>query len=1134
MVTIEKLKQLFREDRSLAPGQVVELLIETTRELDSAPDTQALLAELQCLLINQESPFHHALLRLIQALQRIELEPNLEELADMLWLAGHIRMPRCSARFDTPKPQVADKPPGGTDPVPPQSDKQTPLPAAKQEQPEAPLHLPGRPPGKTGGAKSGRYFRTPSVAMLPNALALGRALRPLIRNIPSRTQYALDEDATIERMAEERLRQPVLRGVPERWLDLTVVADRGHSMLLWQQTIAELCDLLKSHGAFRDTRVWSLDTDHARPVLFKGGQCPRDPRELNSRLSAMLLISDCVSPAWHEAHLLKILMMWARSQPLALIQMLPPRLWPGTALYNAGQIKVAAGAPLLPNNKLKLTGGDVWLAEQAPNGLCLPLLSLEPGSFSAWAGLLNGKSGAMLNSAFFDAAWLPGPEETADDASADVGDARQHLRNFYASASPLAKKLAAYLSAAPLNLAVMRMIQQLMLPQSGQSHLAEVFLGGLLKRRNPEETDPARLEYDFYPGVRDLLLETVPAIDIRRVLEKTSQYVSRHIGQSRDFQAVLQGRFGGNELKIHNEDNPFAAVAAHVLERLGGHWPENLTKEEITKDPASSANKKTAQQKTNEVIQKPPRPFRDRLQDASLGPEMIFLAGGTFRMGDDKSDHKDEKPAHQVSLGHFGIGKYPLTFEEYDRFCEAAGREKSPDKGWGRGRRPVIYISWDEAAAYCKWLSKQTGQLYRLLTEAQWEYACRAGSEAAYCFGDDKKQLAEYAWHGDPIEGATHPVGEKKPNAWDLYDMHGNVWEWVLDWYGNYSAKAQQDPSGPESGSLRVVRGGSWDGSTRFCRSAVRNGYGPGARGSGLGFRLARTGPLHSYPFTLDKKGSAEAEASEEKTYEPGQVIFDSFAERVETSPEMVYIPAGKFMMGSPKDEEGRFNYEGPVHEVVLDHFAIGKFPVTVKEYLHFARATDKRYPEWMEKGSKYHAVTGTDKRYKKLGDSLCDEACPIVGVSWEDAKAYCEWLSAQTGEKYALLTEAQWEYACRAGTATRYYFGDDEKGLEKYAWYDNNADDRPQPVGEKGPNGWGLHDMHGNVWEWVNDYWADRHASSESQINPRGSESGSNRVIRGGGWGRSARFCRSALRRGIDPGRRGNNLGFRLARTIP
>ncbi len=240
--------------------------------------------------------------------------------------------------------------------------------------------------------------------------------------------------------------------------------------------------------------------------------------------------------------------------------------------------------------------------------------------------------------------------------------------------------------------------------------------------------------------------------------------------------------------------------------------------------------------------------LQDRLADGSPGPVMVWLPGGTFTMGQEDSPYNWEKPAHEVTISAFSIGQYPVTFEEYDEFCEATDRKRLDDRGWGRATRPVIDISWSDAAAYCEWLSQQTGVHYRLLTEAEWEYACRAGSTTRYCYGNDEQRLGEYAWYSNNAEGITHPVGEKLSNAWDLYDMHGNVWEWVQDWYGDYSSAPQSDPSGPESGSNRVFRGGGWFNDAGICRSAYRVNDDPADRNEDVGFRLARTGPWPSYP----------------------------------------------------------------------------------------------------------------------------------------------------------------------------------------------------------------------------------------------------------------------------------------------
>jgi formylglycine-generating enzyme required for sulfatase activity len=216
---------------------------------------------------------------------------------------------------------------------------------------------------------------------------------------------------------------------------------------------------------------------------------------------------------------------------------------------------------------------------------------------------------------------------------------------------------------------------------------------------------------------------------------------------------------------------------------------------------------------------------------------MVLIPAGEFIMGSD-SGESDEKPSHKVYLDAYYIDKYEVTFDQYDKFCEATGRTKPFDSGWGRGNMPVINVSWNDAVACAKWAGK------RLPTEAEWEKAARAGSNTKYCFGDSESELGDYAWYDSNSGSKTHSVGQKKPNQWGIYDMHGNVWEWCSDWYddGYYSNSPYKNPRGPDSGQTRVLCGGSCANSTNGCRSAFRNRGESVDRQSIRGFRCVRSG----------------------------------------------------------------------------------------------------------------------------------------------------------------------------------------------------------------------------------------------------------------------------------------------------
>ncbi len=208
------------------------------------------------------------------------------------------------------------------------------------------------------------------------------------------------------------------------------------------------------------------------------------------------------------------------------------------------------------------------------------------------------------------------------------------------------------------------------------------------------------------------------------------------------------------------------------------------------------------------------------------GMHLRLIPAGEFMMG---------SPQRRVTLTRpYYMGIHPVTQAQYER---VAGDNPSHFKG--EDHLPVERISWDEAATFCRRLSEQAGKRFRLPTEAEWECACRGGTTTAYCFGDDEARMDEYAWFGGNSGSRTHPVGRKKPNAWGLYDMHGNVWEWCADWYQDgYSGLPDTDPTGPETGKYRVLRGGSWHDHARFCRSAYRSWLAPVHRFNSNGFRI--------------------------------------------------------------------------------------------------------------------------------------------------------------------------------------------------------------------------------------------------------------------------------------------------------
>ena len=212
--------------------------------------------------------------------------------------------------------------------------------------------------------------------------------------------------------------------------------------------------------------------------------------------------------------------------------------------------------------------------------------------------------------------------------------------------------------------------------------------------------------------------------------------------------------------------------------------------------------------------------------------DLVLIRPGKFLMGSEKG-FDDEKPVHEVTISQpFYLGKYEVTQAQWEAVM---GSNPSGFKG---ATLPVEQVSWEDCQEFIEKLNSKGIGTFRLPTEAEWEYACRAGTT-----GDHAGNLDEMAWYCENSGSKTHPVGTKKANPWGLYDMHGNVWEWCQDWYGTYPTGAVRDPTGAAGGSYRVSRGGGWGSIAGGCRSASRGGGSPSGRGNLLGFRLVRMVP---------------------------------------------------------------------------------------------------------------------------------------------------------------------------------------------------------------------------------------------------------------------------------------------------
>jgi formylglycine-generating enzyme required for sulfatase activity len=495
----------------------------------------------------------------------------------------------------------------------------------------------------------------------------------------------------------------------------------------------------------------------------------------------------------------------------------------------------------------------------------------------------------------------------------------------------------------------------------------------------------------------------------------------------------------------------------------------------------------------------PPKNFTN-----SIGMKFVWIPPGNFMMGSPVKEEKRDanEVQHKVTLTKgFYMSVYTVTQEEWQ-----AVMGNNPSQFKDEKNLPVEKVSWDDCQEFSKKLREKEKKPYRLPTEAEWEYACRAGTTTPFHFGEsistDQANYNGTITYGTGKIGKyrekTIAVGSFPANAWGLHDMHGNVFQWCQDWLGDYPQKDLVDPQGPESGKVRVLRGGTWIYSPGSCRSACRYRDGPGERSDVVGFRVCffvEQSEATPKPPVIDEPQRRQKELPKNLTNTIGM--------------KFVWIPPGTFAMGSPKKEAKKLPNETQ-HKVTLTKgFYMAVYSVTQEQ--------------WKE-------IMGNNPSKFKGEMNL-----PVETVSWDDCQEFIKELRKKDKKPYRLPAEAEREYACRAGTKTPFYFGNtlstEQANYNGNYTYGNGKEGvyrkKSTPVGRFSANAWGLHDLHGNLWEWCQDWYGDY--AQEDVVDPQGPDAGKNRVLRGGSWIGDPLDCRSAFRFWGVPGYRSSDVGFRL-----
>ncbi|MEA5574933.1 formylglycine-generating enzyme family protein [Anabaena sp. UHCC 0451] len=810
---------------------------------------------------------------------------------------------------------------------------------------------------------SGFPFPVAAAPAIDNSLEIARSLRPLKRKVAAKNRFILDEEATVNRIIERNIWTPVTKPAPERWLYLELVVEDSKSSFIWQGLIDELEQILEKQGAFRNIRCWIIPTENnpttnknkqnklALYRRYKGGKLAQRKHQYKELIhpdkrGLILIVSDCVSPLWENHIFYQCLKDWSTSQPTAILQFFPENLWDSTQLSSGRKIFAKSSKPGVVNQKLELENLPFWVSVNWRENLVLPVLNLEPAILNLWSKVVAGFGNGRISTYLFDLTYLQenlspnlsptkkealnseGLGEVANDLSPNLSPTRREalnsppslvgkgdgglgedekaqkiVKNFLATASPIAQRLAGMMAALPVDMAVVNLLRKTCLKAAKTVHVAEFYMAGLLEDVTPKNHEGKERVYDFIPGVRKVLNNAMAINETENVLDAVSAYIGERIGLSVNSFTALIANFPKNQ-DTQDKLLPFAHIAVDVFKNIGGEYaefadainkyiPPKITTPPPPPPPPPEPELKTCEfevatieiikqttfkfvvatlerksKQTNWIVNRQEKQAVGVIEELAEGVnlELMEIPGGKFRMGspeDEERRYDDESPQHEVTVPRFYMGKYPITQKQWRVVAgwEQIDKELNPDpsrfkedyKGIERWQRPVENIRWSDAKEFCNRLSKKTGYEYRLPTEAEWEYACRAGTSTPFHFGSTiTAELANYRGtdvYGEGVKGEyrkqTTPVGYfKVANNFGLYDMHGNVWEWCEDdWHDNYEG-APTDGSAwisKQANNNKVRRGGSWNNVTRNCRCATR--YNFGNNNLNGGFRVVRVPP---------------------------------------------------------------------------------------------------------------------------------------------------------------------------------------------------------------------------------------------------------------------------------------------------
>ncbi len=1018
-------------------------------------------------------------------LREVEINLTAQELADIIWL-----MVQINPSIDTA--EVAAVPPQGNSPtisLPPPNSESIDFPEiVKSIENTTPAYVDSHRNHPSESASAGLPLKVTDPLALRNTLALGRSLRPLMRKAPSLTEMILNEEATVTSIAEKDFWLPVLQPVSTQWLEVALVIEETARYPLWRQILTEFQQLLERHGAFRNVSLWHIKMGGEGEVQLYLKHRQASLKELNDPSGRRLiwLVSDCVSPIWHNGSLLKVLRDWARIQPVSLLQLLPERLWSRTALGWGIEVKLYSENPGVPNSRLLKTHQLVDKQFYSPQALTLPIVTLESFPMKNWAKVLAGVGGSRTPGLVFL------PEKITPQASANDNEDKQlspkaRVSRFQAAASPLSRQLARMMAAAPVSLPVIRLIQQTLLSGSHAVHLAEVLMGGLLKptAEQPREGVNEEVNYEFYPGVREELIKITRKSQTIDVILCVSEFINRELQLRqpiRNFDAMLFNP----DVEVDPNYLPFAWITAQTLQLLGGKYAdmgEQIQQKLILASQSQNVH--------GDNLQFPQQRY-------------LLFQHNNSRIYSCLTDEPWKLPfdAFVISSGT----KIGMSGSLFRSLSEYIGKENNDEL------QRIIHLvlaqqNRKEITPQLPLVVPLPTQINRLLqpTESELEHFLICATVESPKAIIKNVAVAVESVITLSLERQLQRIVISLLGAGNNLLSKHQVAQVML-------SKLSQLLSVSSNSLVEITIVAKEQSTVEIINQSAQN---------------LPTSPLPLMVFeyqtpTVNRRGEIIQRQSKTAQYFtenlPNNITLD-----------MVSIPGGKFLMGSPKTETGRSDSESPQHEVKVPAFFMGKYPVTQAQWR--AVAALKRVN---------HELKPNPSRFK--GSNR-----PVERISWDSAVEFCNRLSKQTGKTYCLPSEAQWEYACRAGTSTPFHFGEtitselanhnskNTYGAEIQATY---RDETTEVGSFKVANAFGLYDMHGNVWEWCLDDWhvnyegAPTDGSAWLDDNEL-SQTQTRSLLRGGAYFESPKNCRSACRKNFYHANYFNYVGFRVVYKI-